>query len=97
MQSCPLWTGLMWLKPLGRPRGNIAATGSEGRFIHEQQQVPCRFGRRAPDAQESLAGPTGLAAECQRADPGAVHVGSHVLRVVDPARQGCDVDSGQVF
>ena len=46
--------------------------------------------------QEPLAGASGLAAERQRPAARAVHVGPHVLRVVDPARQGRDVD-GDAF
>ena len=48
--------------------------------------------RRACRSQEPVAGAAGLDAKRERAGAGALHVGPHVLRLVDPARQGRDVE-----
>ena len=71
-----------------------------GRAMNRSRNERIADRRRRPRrhrAQEPLAGAPGPRAERHRARPRAVHVGPHVLRVVDPARQGRDVDGHQVL
>ena len=54
-------------------------------------------GTRAPRARQPLAGQARCGSERHRSCSGALHVGSHVLRVVHSGQQGRHVDHHQVL